>query len=197
MFTLRLDPAVGRFDDGDLVEFLGNREALAVHEHFFTHDQLPTWALLVSYRNLPRDAGKGPAGRSERGRKDWWAELAEHERPLFDALRRWRGTRSQRDGKPPYLLLTNRQVFDIVRARPETLAALTEVKGIGAGKAGDFGEEVLELLRQVSEADGDAGGDGDGDGDGGASVAGAPGAADPPAKAEQPDQSDGGEPGVR
>ena len=146
VFTLRLDPATGAFDDGALAEFLTDREALAVHEHFFIHDQLPTWALLVSYRDVPQD-GEGRGSR--RPRRDWWAELAEHERPAYEALRHWRGERARRDGKPPYLLLTNRQMFEIAHGRPDTLAALTEIKGIGAGKAGDFGEEVLALLRQL------------------------------------------------
>ena len=149
VFTLRLDSAAGTFDDEALVDFLADREALTVHEHFFVHDQLPTWALLISYRDLPQDGDPG----SRRPRRDWWAELAEDERPAFEALRRWRAERARRDGKPPYLLLTNRQLFDIVRSRPATLAALTAVKGIGAGKAGDFGEEVLELVRQAAASD--------------------------------------------
>ena len=162
VFTLRLEPGGQAFDDSSLVEFLADREALSVHEHFFVQERIPTWALLVSYRDLPSE---GP-GRTRQRQRDWWAELAEDERPAFEALRRWRSERAKREGKPPYLLLTNQQMFAIARSRPATLSSLTEIKGIGAGKAGGFGEEILALLTQVGAGGGEGGEDAGGEGAG-------------------------------
>ena len=131
VFTLRLDAATGTFDDAPLAAFLAEREALAVQEHFFVHEQTPTWALLVSYRDVPRPGEQDwRAGR----RRDWGAELADEERPAFDAIRRWRAERARRDGKPAYLLLTNRQVFDFVRVRPPRAGrAAPAVSNVRAG----------------------------------------------------------------
>ena len=53
VFTLRMDPATGAFDDSALQAFLEAHEALSVHEHFFVHEQQPTWAMLISDRGAP------------------------------------------------------------------------------------------------------------------------------------------------
>lgn len=145
VFTLRPDPATGAFDDSALTAFLENHEALAVHEHFYLHEQQPTWALLVSYRAVPERPwsrpfkAPAPAEPSE--------EVSPADRPLYEALRRWRNARAKRDGRPAYVLFSNRQLVEITQRRPATLAALQEIEGIGEGRARDFGQEVLGLVR--------------------------------------------------
>ena len=146
VFTLRFDPDAGGFDDGALQDFLEGKEALAVHEHFFVHEQVPTWALLISYREVERP---GEPRRSYTARKDWRAELAEEDRPLYDALRLWRNELARRDGRPPYVLLTNRQLADITRLRPASQEALREVHGVGDAKCEALGEQVLALVQQT------------------------------------------------
>lgn len=146
VFTLRLDPTTGEFDDAPLTDFLRDREALSVQDHFLVHDQTPTWALLVSYRDVLRP---GERDRAAERCRDWRSELADDERPLFDAIRRWRNEKARAGGRPPNVLLTNRQVFEVARRRPASLAALTEIDGVGEAKAADLGEELLALVRQV------------------------------------------------
>ncbi|MBI5209908.1 MAG: HRDC domain-containing protein [Elusimicrobia bacterium] len=43
-------------------------------------------------------------------RKDWRAELDEGGKRLYDELRLWRGRRARREGMPPYLILSNREL---------------------------------------------------------------------------------------
>ncbi len=149
VFTLRLDPTTGVFDDADMTQFLADKEALTVHEHFLTHDGVPTWALLVSYR----EAAHGPLkGGDRRPRTDWRGELEPSDQPVFDALRRWRNDKAVRDGRPAYVLLTNRQLYEVVRRRPDSLAALGEIEGVGPARVEGFGEELLEVLRVAHEA---------------------------------------------
>ena len=153
VFTLRLDPAAGAFDDRALTEFLESRDVLSVQEQFFVHETVPTWALLVCYRDLVRPGDKERAAES---RTDWRGELAEDEQALFDALRTWRNERAKREGRPPYVLFTNRQMAEIARRRPASAAALREIQGIGDAKVSDWGDEVLGLVsagvRSSSEA---------------------------------------------
>ena len=149
VFTLQLDPATGCFDDAALTAFVEPREVLSVHEHFFVHEQTPTWALLVCYRDVPRP---GERDRGAESRTDWRAELSDDERPLYDALRKWRTERARREGRPPYVLFTNRQMAEIARRRPDTNAALLEIDGIGEAKVRDWAEEVLAIVRAQVEA---------------------------------------------
>ena len=144
VITLRLDPATGAFDDGELQEFLQHREALDVSEHFFVHERTPTWALLVSYRENEPPAG---SVRARGPKPDPAAELSAEDRPLYEALRHWRNDRAKREGRPAYVLFTNRQMADIASRRPSSLPELEAIPGIGEGRTRDLGEEVLAMVR--------------------------------------------------
>ena len=152
IFTFRFDVQRGGFDDKELRELAADAEVLSVSEHFFIHEQVPTWALLVSYRELrrPGDPGEpGEPGLATGRRRDWRVEMAEEHRPLFDEMRKWRNERAKREGRPPYVLLTNRQLAEIARARPTSLAALRDIQGFGESKASAMGDELLALVASI------------------------------------------------
>ena len=88
----------------------------------------------------------GEKDRAAESRTDWRGELSQADGRLFDALRTWRNERAKREGRPAYVPFTNRQMAEIARRRPSTMAALREIEGIGEAKAGDWGEAVLGLL---------------------------------------------------
>ena len=147
IFTLHFDPDANGFDDAAMQEYLCGRQVVDIHEHFFVYEGVPRWALLVSYRD---EDGPLKRGRSRDPRKDWRAELSEEERGVYDAVVKWRNARARRDGRPPYVLLTNRQVAKIARSRPSTLETLREIDGIGDAKTRQFGAELVGLLRAVA-----------------------------------------------
>jgi len=149
VFTLRLDPATGRFDDREVDVFQADREILDVSDFKVVHDGQPLWGLLVRWRE-PAD------GRSQDNisRKDWRGELDGPGQRLYDELRLWRSRVSKRDGLPPYLVLTNREVAEIARRRPATSAALQEIDGVGESKSKRWGEEILAVLASVGEGGG-------------------------------------------
>ena len=146
VFTLRFDPMTRQFDDEALRSFVeGDREVIEVRDHFFETDGQPAWGLLVTYRealdiaplrNVPRAMGS----------KDTRSELAPVELKRFEAIRAWRNERMQRDGKPPYVALNNKQIAAVARRDPATLTALGELEGIGEAKLRDYGAEILAVL---------------------------------------------------
>ncbi len=128
-FTLLLDAATGQFDDREMEERLAGREVIDVHEHLFHHEGQPVWAILVTCREVrPSGAGRGRTGPD---REELLAGLSPPDRELFEALRRWRNDRATREGRPAYVLFTNRQLAEIAAARPGGLEALREVEGVG------------------------------------------------------------------
>ena len=144
IITLHPDPDSGRFDDAELQDFLEGRELLSISEHFFVHEGRPTLVLLLTSRPAPTPRVERPVRDAPRA--DPAAELSDEERPVYEALRRWRNERAKRDGRPAYIYLSNGQLADLARLRPATLDALQQIPGIGPGKAGDFGTEILALL---------------------------------------------------
>lgn len=84
--------------------------------------------------------------------------LSARDREAFEALRRWRYGQATSQGVPPYVILTNRNLFELVRRRPGSISALTGIHGIGRGKAERYGAALLALFADAkAEADGHAG----------------------------------------
>ena len=42
IFTLRLNPATGLFDEGELVSFQLGKDVIEISEHFLVHEKTPT-----------------------------------------------------------------------------------------------------------------------------------------------------------
>ncbi len=141
VFTLAYDPVEQRFDDAELNDFLEHRDVVSVAEHLFVHEQLPTWALMVTWRE-PRPAPR----QGKRKNPDWVADLDEADTAVYDALRSWRNARAQEEGKPAYALFTNRQLAEIARRRPTSVSAIGEVQGIGPSRVERYGEDVLTVV---------------------------------------------------
>ena len=148
VLTVTMDPATGTFDGSEVETFSAANRVERVFEHFFEHEGEPKWALLLTYRDLdPRRAQ--PESTSKR--RDWRSMLIDDERKLFDLIRRWRNDKAKADGRPPYVLLTNKQIYDVVRRRPKTTAELREVEGVGEARIDSFGAELLAMLDNVPD----------------------------------------------
>ena len=141
--TLHFDPGGGGFDGAELEAFQRGKEVLEVRDHFFVHETIPRWALMIAYREEEGEA-RERSGRTSR--RDWRLEVADEDRALFDALRSWRNERALREGVPGYVLLTNRHLAEICRVRPASVAELRTVRGIGEAKSRSLGEEVLAVV---------------------------------------------------
>jgi ATP-dependent DNA helicase RecQ len=162
--TLSYAPSLGGFDERPLADFVRDKEVLAVREHFFTVHDLPHLACLITYQDVtaaPREASpSGPcspssAPRTERPRgdlPDLVASLPPEDRVLFGTLREWRAARARKEGVPPYVLFTNRELLAVVRARPASLSALGALDGIGAGKVERYGRALLEKVNGTQAA---------------------------------------------
>ena len=70
------------------------------------------------------------------------------DRPLFDALRAWRGRLAREQNVPAYVIFNDRNLRDIAQLRPATLSELARVGGVGSSKLGRYGEDVLEVIRE-------------------------------------------------
>lgn len=69
--------------------------------------------------------------------------------PLYEALVAWRLDASKRTGKPAYVILHDSTLRAIAVAKPSTLAQLGKIRGIGASKLAEWGEEILGIVGQT------------------------------------------------
>ena len=149
VLTLRWSDEMGGLDDRELEAFSEGRAVLEVSEHFFIHDKQPTLVLTLSYRDeAPEGGGKErrPVQRETGARPDPRQGLDPTERARYDVLRTWRNEIAKREGKPPYLFLTNRQAVELARKPPAALADLRAIQGLGESRVEAFGAELLALF---------------------------------------------------
>jgi ATP-dependent DNA helicase RecQ len=152
VLTLRYSPSLGGFDDRPLSEFVRDKEVLAVREHFFSVHDLPYLACLVTYQDstvAPGDAVVPPPVNRRRGDGEPTAlleTLSPEDRVLFGTLRERRSSRARKDGLPPHVVFTNRELLAIVKAKPRSASALGAIDGIGTGRVERYGRQVLDRL---------------------------------------------------
>ena len=63
------------------------------------------------------------------------------------ALREWRLAEARRRAIAPFIILHDRTLMAIAAARPQSTDELLAVSGIGPGKAAEYGEAIVALLR--------------------------------------------------
>lgn len=72
--------------------------------------------------------------------------------PLFDALRAKRMELSKEQSVPPYVIFHDSVLRDMTGFKPRSLAALSELPGIGAAKLDKYGTAFLEVIQTITEA---------------------------------------------
>jgi ATP-dependent DNA helicase RecQ len=64
------------------------------------------------------------------------------------ALREWRLAEARRRAIAPFIILHDRTLLAIAAARPQSTAQLLAVPGIGPGKAAQYGEAIVTVIRE-------------------------------------------------
>ena len=65
----------------------------------------------------------------------------------FDALRQWRLDTARAAKVPPYVIFHDKTLTEIARSRPESIADLAAVSGVGPAKLERYGAAVLAAIR--------------------------------------------------
>ncbi len=70
--------------------------------------------------------------------------------PLLEALQLWRRERARQDAVPAYVIGHDAMLHTIAAERPDSLAALRRVKGMGPVKVDQYGPEILAIVASHS-----------------------------------------------
>lgn len=155
VFTLRFNGLLDAFDDAPLRDFIKDKEVIAVRDHFFLRQDQPYLVVIVNYtlKPIPTEAATAKPGDQKQKQKDESCReyVGEADLPLFNALRDWRMARCKREGLPPYVICTNRQLAAMIAARPQSLAQLGEIEGFGKAKLERYGADILALLSRARD----------------------------------------------
>ncbi|HPJ57340.1 MAG TPA: HRDC domain-containing protein [Kiritimatiellia bacterium] len=67
---------------------------------------------------------------------------------LFEALRAWRAAQAAARGVPAYHFFSQKTLYALAAAAPKTPADLSNIHGIGPKKIAQYGDALLDLVRQ-------------------------------------------------
>jgi ATP-dependent DNA helicase RecQ len=131
--------------------------------HLRTASEYQTLALTESSRAVLRGevplqlrdetaVSRGRPSRTRGGRGD--AAVRPPPRPLepagaarFAALRAWRAEVARAHNLPAYVVFHDATLAEMADLRPDSLAALAAISGVGVRKLEAYGEQILEVLR--------------------------------------------------
>ena len=72
---------------------------------------------------------------------------------LFETLREWRRTTARAADLPAFVVFTDATLVAIAEQMPADVAALAQITGVGPAKLERYGEAVLDLLQDFSDAE--------------------------------------------
>ncbi len=101
-------------------------------------------SLLPRERVRKRDRDASRPGR---------APVDAQDAPLFEALRTWRLQLARQKAVPPYAIFSDATLKAICELRPGSAATLGTVSGVGQRKLAEYGEDVLNIVREHSGSD--------------------------------------------
>lgn len=97
-------------------------------------------------RELGLAVAPAPREPSAPKRTDAAADLAAPEKETFEALKRWRLERANKDSVPAYVVFHDSVLADIARRKPSKIRELAVIPGIGTSKLERYGAEVIEIV---------------------------------------------------
>lgn len=133
--------------ESELNEFCQSQRVVSVERHFVADGANSFWAVCVVVAPGPGtlpDAFKSFEKRSTRRgesgtRVDYKQVLSEGDFKVFAALRVMRKATAEREGLPVYAVFTNEQLAEVARMRPDSLASLGSIEGIGPARVERYG----------------------------------------------------------
>ncbi|MGZ5259946.1 MAG: DNA helicase RecQ, partial [Burkholderiales bacterium] len=98
-----------------------------------------------------REEVAAPRRRDRRGSRGPAPALPQHahQGPLLEALRNWRLAIAREHGVPAYVVFHDTTLESIAAARPQTMADLRGISGVGARKLERYGEALLAITGRL------------------------------------------------
>ena len=122
--------------DAALIErTAGDRPVLKLNDN--------SWQVLRGQRPVQLLQAKKPKATRTHLEEASWRDVDE---ALFENLREFRRGIAGERGVPTYVILHDSTLRDLARARPATMEALHEIRGMGEKKLADFGARLLERI---------------------------------------------------
>jgi len=145
-FRLFSIPATGDPEgEEELNRFLRSHRAVSVQKELVQTGTAAFWCFCVEFI----EGSQGPEQKGGgRRRIDYKEVLSEADFTLFAQLREVRKRLAGEEAIPVYAVCTNAQLAEMAKTRPESLADMKKIDGLGDAKVDKFGEAFLDPIRE-------------------------------------------------
>jgi len=149
VITTPFDPITGTFKSNAFNEFIADKEVTFFQPQFFNRGDKFYWSVFIQYQHLEgSDKGKFNLKENSEAKKEILKELTEEQFTLFKSLKGWRMEKAKQEGIPPFIVLKDEQLIEIIKTKPESLESLKNINGIGDKKAQKYGQEILNYFKK-------------------------------------------------
>ena len=110
----------------------------------------------IRLRDDPAKAAQAKAAKAARATTGAAAAagLSAADAAVFEQLRAWRAAAAKEQGVPAYVIFHDATLRQIAVQSPSTLAELGGVNGVGEAKLAKYGQQVLDLMGELSSRSG-------------------------------------------
>lgn len=136
--TIPFDKEIKEFKNEIIEKEIENKNILNYKVELISMENEFFWTFFIEYKNL--DGLEKVEANKEK-------KLTEAEEVLLSKLKEWRSTIAKEKGVPSYVVAKNEHLFEIIKKKPKTLQELKNINGIGEKKVKDYGEKILEILK--------------------------------------------------
>lgn len=135
VFNIRLDKENCQNDQTRMNAFLDSVEVKLTSTNFVTTGTIDFWSAVVFYELKKSDSKPTEV-----------IELNEQENEIFTALKQWRNDLAQKLGWSSFRICHNSHLISIIKSKPQNLDELKTVKGFGASRTLNYGDDILSIL---------------------------------------------------
>lgn len=140
----------------DLYRSYVDSEPLSLDNTWGAEDDVRTFRALFGAEDLPPQSSElyKPPKRALTSRMtadDYRSRLDEDRQSLFDELHALRLEISRKKGCAPYIIFSNKSLFQMCLHLPESHQELMDLYGVGPKNAAEYGDAFLEVIRAFAE----------------------------------------------
>ncbi|WP_298395556.1 HRDC domain-containing protein [Flavobacterium sp.] len=141
VFNIRLDKENCQQDQTRMNAFLDSVEVKLTSTNFVTTGTTDFWSAVVFY-----ELKKGDSKATSDAKPTEVIELNAQENEIFTALKEWRNDLAQKLGWSSFRICHNSHLISIIKSKPQNLDELKTVKGFGASRTLNYGDDILSVL---------------------------------------------------
>jgi len=137
LLVVRYDSSLGSYDDAEFTKFCESNKILHIDKEFVQTGSSVYYSFFIEY--IPA---------LKRFAKPDLKSMSELEMSQYNRLREWRNDLAASEGIPPYIIMYNSQLYEIIKKQPKAKADFSAIKGMKS-KADKYGEQIIKLLQET------------------------------------------------